>query len=230
MENASKALLIAAGILIGLILITMIIYGYDQISNYYNTKEQVKVLEQLSDFNEQYEPYNRDDVRGSDILSLINKIIDYNTINEGEEKIEISITIPDDDTAKLFYYNYNKNKDVVLIQLKQQYTQNNIKPILTEANRIENKYTPGIVTKLSANISTLMGENRLKTKKNLLIELKLMKKEDTQNPDNVVNNQEILKYYQYQQFKRAHFDCTELTYTTQGRVKKFSFKFNGTFE
>ena len=81
MENASQALLIAAGILIGLILITMIIYGYDQISNYYNTKEQVKVLEQLSDFNKQYDSYNRDDVRGSDILSLINKIIDYNNFD-----------------------------------------------------------------------------------------------------------------------------------------------------
>lgn len=221
MENASKALLIAAGILIGLILITMIIYGYNQISNYYNTKEQVKVMEQLSDFNKQYEPYNRDDVRGSDILSLINKIIDYNTINEGEERIEISITIPDNDTAKLFYYNYTQNKNVVLVNLKKQYTQDNINTILTEANRIESKYTQGMATKLSANISTLMGNNSRKTKQELLKELKI---------DYAVNNQEILKYYQYQQFKRAHFDCTKLTYTQQGRVKKFSFKFNGTFE
>ena len=41
---------------------------------------------------------------------------------------------------------------------------------------------------------------------------------------------DIFKYYQYNQFKRAHFDCTELKYTSQGRVKSFSFEFNGTFE
>ena len=78
MENASKALLIAAGILIGLILITMIIFGYNQISSYYTNREEVKQSEQLAEFNKQYIGYDREDVRGSDLLSLVNKIIDYN--------------------------------------------------------------------------------------------------------------------------------------------------------
>lgn len=228
MENASKALLIAAGILIGLILITMIIYGYSQISSYYKAKEENREIEQLVDFNKQYIPYNRDDVRGSDLLSLVNKIIDYNvqkTDNMNEENIDISIKI---NNIKDFYYKYDENKRVTLI--KANYTQDNINnDLIKPANEIESDYPQGMATKLAANMSTLMGENSLKSKKDLLVELKIMDKDD-RNPDDFVNNNDILKYYQYQQFKRAHFNCKNLTYNEQGRVKSFTFEFNGKFE
>lgn len=228
MENASKALLIAAGILIGLILITMIIYGYSQISSYYKAKEENREIEQLVDFNKQYIPYNRDDVRGSDLLSLVNKIIDYNVQkidNMNEENIDISIKI---NNIKDFYYKYDENKRVTLI--KANYTQDNINnDLIKPANEIESDYPQGMATKLAANMSTLMGENSLKSKKDLLVELKIMDKDD-RNPDDFVNNNDILKYYQYQQFKRAHFNCKNLTYNEQGRVKSFTFEFNGKFE
>ena len=94
MENASKALLIAAGIMIGLIVITMIAYAHGKISNYYESKELTLQSEQLADFNKQFLGYNRADVRGSDLISLVNKIIDYNTnFGENGEKIENSYCI-----------------------------------------------------------------------------------------------------------------------------------------
>lgn len=39
MENATKALLIAAGVLIGIIILSMLLLGYNQISNYYQQGE-----------------------------------------------------------------------------------------------------------------------------------------------------------------------------------------------
>ena len=92
MENASKALLIAAGIMIGLIVITMIVYAHHKVSNYYRSKELTLESEQLADFNEQFLGYNRADVRGSDLISLVNKIIDYNVDDMNfvnDEKIEV---------------------------------------------------------------------------------------------------------------------------------------------
>ena len=65
MENASKALLIAAGVLVGLILISMITVSYRQISSYYNEKEKGKITEKLIEFNHEYTSYNKDNVRGS---------------------------------------------------------------------------------------------------------------------------------------------------------------------
>lgn len=236
MENATKALLIAAGMLIGLMLITTIMYGHNRISNYYNEKQQSELIDQLSDFNAQYIPYNRNDVRGSDLLSLINKIIDFNTINKDEEKIEIAIVIEGNDKAKNFFYNYDKyyesgaKRKLILFGEKNKYTQDNIynkNGLIDKANDIESKYIQGMPAKLAANIATIMGENSRKDPEQLLTELKLDKK----TYGSIQNIQdEILQYYQYQQFKRAHFNCEELLYTKQGRVKSFKFKFNDTFE
>lgn len=237
MENAAKALLIAGGILIGLIVVSLMVFGYNRISDYYRAKEAIKVTDQIIEFNKEYISYNRDNVRGSDLLSLINKIIDYNSIKMddiNEEKIEISITIPKDSEEKYknFYYKYDSSTSRnQLIKFNFTYTYKNIKSeLLSTANSIESKYPQGMAKKLADNRTTLMGDNTKKTKKELLIELKIMDKEDTSSPDNYVDNDEILRYYQYLQFKRAHFNCEELTFTAEGRVKSFKFIFNGKFE
>lgn len=229
MENATKALLMAAGIFFGLLIITMVLFMHGQISNYYESKETNKQTEQLAAFNKQYSSYNRTDVRGSELLSLINKIIDFNISKEDEEEeIHIEITIPNIDNAKLFYYqysnyNYNSNKNISLIKINKSYTHKNIKTsFLDDANKIASNYPSGIAEKLASNISTLMGQNSLKTKEQLLKQLNI-------DPNDVEEN-DILKYYQYQQFKRAHFDCESLKFTKEGRVKSFQFKFNGKFE
>ena len=89
---------------------------------------------------------------------------------------------------------------------------------------IENKYNGQSVAKsLAENLFTLM-EGEEKDRQQLFKRLKL-------NPSNLAECQnDILKYYQYMQFKRAHFDSKGLTYTNQGRVKSFEFVFNGKFE
>ena len=79
MENAVKALLIAAGVLVGIMILSLLMYGHGEISSYYREKEENKEFEQLAILNKQYIPYNRQDVRGSDIITLVNKIVDFNT-------------------------------------------------------------------------------------------------------------------------------------------------------
>ena len=235
MENAVKALLIAAGVLIGLILISLLLVGHREISDYYTAKEEAKEFAQLDEFNKQYIPYDRDNVRGSDLLSLVNKIIDFNTLSE-EEDIEIKILIPgtswNGGRSKLFYYNYDtyNGSDQRLIELNTNgdltFTQDNINPIVQSANRIEDTYKGQSVAKsLAENLYTLM-EGEDEDREQLFKRLKL-----NLNPsDSTECQNDILKYYQYMQFKRAHFDSLGLTYTNQGRVKSFEFKFNGKFE
>lgn len=48
-----------------------------------------------------------------------------------------------------------------------------------------------------------------------------------------INNlkNDVYTYYEYVQFKRAKFDCTNVEYNQQtGRIIKMEFKFNGKFE
>ena len=212
MENASKALLIAAGILIGLILITMILYGYGQISSDYKIKEESLKVEQLSEFNKQFIGYDRNDVRGSDLLSLVNKIVNFNTLNADEGQIELEINIGE---IKNFYYNYDSNKRIKL--LKSNYTHSNINAdLVIPAMELESQYTQEIAKKLANNVSVLFitDESKIRNRKAFLEENNI---EDTGKD----LTEDILKYYQYIQFKRAHFDCEGLTYKDRKSEKNY---------
>lgn len=78
MENASKALLIAGGVLIAMLLISLLIYGWTVVSEYQDSKKELADIEDVSKFNDQFLQYDRDDVQGYELLSLIHKVIDYN--------------------------------------------------------------------------------------------------------------------------------------------------------
>ena len=78
MENATKALLIAAGVLLAMMLISLLVMGYNRISSYYEQKHELIMAEQLDKFNKEFQNYNRSDIRGNELISLMNKVIDYN--------------------------------------------------------------------------------------------------------------------------------------------------------
>ena len=78
MENASKALIIAGSILIALMIIGAVLLMFNSLSNYQNMQDKDTKEAQIVKFNNQYETYNRDNVRGSDLYSLLNRVVDYN--------------------------------------------------------------------------------------------------------------------------------------------------------
>lgn len=109
MENAVKALLIAAGMFIALLLISLIVILYNDVSEYYASQHENKELEQVAEFNAKFENYNRKNVRGSDLLSLMNRVIDYNASesyveDKSYEKIKVTITLGGEDIRSQFKY------------------------------------------------------------------------------------------------------------------------------
>ena len=74
MENATKALEMAASVLIGMLIIGMLVFGYTQISDLKQTEENAKQLEQSNNFNQQFEVYDKEGVYGSELLSLANRV------------------------------------------------------------------------------------------------------------------------------------------------------------
>ena len=78
MENATKALIIAGSVLIALMVIGALLLMFNNLSSYQETNVQGTREAQILEFNNQYETYNRKDVRGSDLYSLLNRAIDYN--------------------------------------------------------------------------------------------------------------------------------------------------------
>ena len=78
MENITKALLIAAGVLIAIILLTTLVIGYNQISKYYQEQSDAKDLSQIIETAKKFINYEGRTIRGNEMLSVINLVAEYN--------------------------------------------------------------------------------------------------------------------------------------------------------
>lgn len=105
MENAAKALQIAAGVLISLLVISALVYGYTQLSNLKQMEEDNEGIQKATEFNLSYEVYNRSGVYGSELLSLANKIEDYNikqAQEQGYQVVTLSVTLTPPINAQVY--------------------------------------------------------------------------------------------------------------------------------
>ena len=97
MENATKALEMAASVLIGVLILAALLFGYSQIAELKEIEQKNEKAKQLSDYNINFESYAKDKVYGSELLSLANEIINYNerkaTEESGYQKIELEVTM-----------------------------------------------------------------------------------------------------------------------------------------
>ena len=90
MENASKALIIAGGILFALLIIGMAVTMWITLGDFNSTQDEAKSQEQLAAFNKQFESYQRQIMRGADLASIINKINDNNNKNIDNPELKMS--------------------------------------------------------------------------------------------------------------------------------------------
>lgn len=96
MENATKALLIAAGILFAVMIMSLLLVGYNQISSYYSAQHEEQQIKQLADYNKIFQNYNRKKIRGNEMISLMNRVIDYNerqAYDESKQYPRMRVTI-----------------------------------------------------------------------------------------------------------------------------------------
>ena len=91
MENGAKALLIAGGMLIALLVIGLLVFMSMELTQYFETKAVEKQTSQVAEFNNQYMPYEDKDITIMELKSLYNKIMSN---NEKFPHQEITITVP----------------------------------------------------------------------------------------------------------------------------------------
>lgn len=224
MENASKALILAGGVLISLLILGALLLMFNNLTTYQASKSQSVAEADVSRFNNQFETYNRNGIRGSDMVSLVNRVISYNIENEqdGYEKMQISIKIANNRNEIKEKFSYDTTSDFPKL-IRTSYNQDNIVSTLTNVvTQLENKYNVGTVnyiSNLTSNISKVMDSS-----------------EETQKilPNDLSNyggynsiKEDILTYYEYVQLKRAYFNCTNAEYNQEtGRMVKMEFEFD----
>ena len=79
MENASKALLMAGGVLIALLILGSLVMLFTNLQDYQNSQDVSAKQSQIAKFNNQFEPYNKSDLTLMELKSLYNKILSNNT-------------------------------------------------------------------------------------------------------------------------------------------------------
>jgi len=90
MENASKALLMAGGVLLALMILTVGIILYNSFSNTTDQYAERLSTTELNEFNTKFEVFRgRTDITAQEIASLINMVVEYR--NKTPMNVEISV-------------------------------------------------------------------------------------------------------------------------------------------
>ena len=234
MENASKALLIAGGVLISLIVVSGFILAMRYMGDFQTANQNAKLEQQTLEFNSAYESYNRDNIRGNDIVSLMNRVSDYNTrkVSEGYTKMQVTFTISQD----IIDNNICFESPSVLVT-RTTYTEDEIDEIvgIPDSNNagfsvrgIENKYGQKYASQLASEIDNIRTlKNSHKSSSEIDEEFANMyrfpkKVSDYGGIDQVYKDAKL--YYEYVQFKRAYFDCINTEYDDKtNRIIKMEF-------
>lgn len=95
MENASKALMIAGGVLIAIIILAMFLMMFNRIASIEEEQEQKNKMEQLAAFNSEFEAFNKKVMYGTDVITLINKVAENNRKYSNNQTYKIIIKLND---------------------------------------------------------------------------------------------------------------------------------------
>lgn len=287
MENASKAIIMAGSVLLTIAMVSLLIFGWNKFSAYYSSDDDLADIDDLTKFNLQFTNYERDDVHGYELVSLANKVYDYNTRrsdatgNKSNEWYKpITMTIDFNRMENKFRYSSDLPSNQILFT-KDTYSNNkeinNFIPKIQNATDIEEEFGgKDKAEKLAKNIGSLIlthdynssimseteskrqalaeyisivGENielgitsdAIKPKVNPEENVDKNYENDKKNinslynsmVNNLTRNGNIMKYYEYYQFKKGIFECTstDITYDQPtGRVIGIRFTFTGKIE
>ena len=154
MENASKALLMAGGILIALLVISLAVLAFKQMSDYQKSQSDLVKTGQLAEFNEQFAQYVRDDINGIDLVTLANKVMNFNQKESGpgeinyEEKIKLTIDMSG------YQDKYNGTLFASTRYIIEKGGNSDFKNITNKYTELEQKYTIKTMGQLSSNLES----------------------------------------------------------------------------
>lgn len=92
MENATKALLIAAAVLVAILIISLGLVVYNMAAETVNNSANLSAQE-IQSFNEQFTQYQGDNVRGSNVNALLKTALNNNITKKQESKTAMMVEV-----------------------------------------------------------------------------------------------------------------------------------------
>lgn len=222
MENASKALLLAAGILIGLILLSSAVYLYNTIRASQELKSIQLSEEQLLRYNAEFESYDKTRMYGTDVITVLNKAIDNNTKYENDESMFIDVSFKLKSDVKNYVDKYSYVKDTTLNKYVWKKESN-------KTTTYGGTLSYSLIKNKTYNLKN-DGDNDIQQIQNFL-DTQVQKSEfrinEKYNPSSSKKESD-LEYYEiyytgFSDFKRKIFECKKIEYKN-GKVSAMHFE------
>lgn len=242
MENASKALLMVGGVLIAILTISLAVLALNRMSAYQKSQSDLVKTEQLSEFNKQFIQYVRDDLTGIDLVTLVNKVENFNKkrTGAGEINYDQGITLYIDmNNYKNKYPGslFNDKKYTIGGKNKDTIKSNNFSNTIKQYTDLEQKYTLKTISALASNIESLkfyyIDNDKEKGRSISDITGKSADKEPLKTLEEQLKNKnlkgdfkDIELYSEYSQFKTAEFKGLQPKYEN-GQISELSFQYIG---
>lgn len=204
MENASKALLIAGGILLAILILSALIFMFTSVKDFSSMQEQKALAKQTAKFNAEYDAYNKTVMYGTDVMTVVNKAVNYNQkldTDEEEYFIDIILVLSNDfyttETTVTTYANGNRTEETT--------------KTLSEKSLRKGTYNIKAkqgTTKINTNILEFFsqGDNSFK---------------EENKKDKII---QVYRYSALANFKSTLFKCTGVTYSNvTGRINSMTF-------
>ena len=210
MENAAKALTIAGGVLIAVMLAVLVYYVFTQWGESQKMQQEDVDTVKIEEFNKSYLSYEKV-LYGSELLGLVNKMSDYNISDDvrynayGTMDLKVEIKLLSGSTDNLF----NRTGT---------YSLSTVKRTIDEVMRKTVERYSGKVSDSQWEFLAKSSNNSEQSFDDLCQELNIsfsVKRRDLQEA--------AKEYYKYVQFKRMKFKHKETTFHDTGRVKMMSF-------
>lgn len=204
MDNAVKALEIAGGVLIAILILSLFVFMFNQVSYNQAMQNQNEETKKIEEFNKKYEAYNKNILYGADVISVINMAISNNI----------------EETAGGQYDTSDPYFIEVSFELNTDLTTK-IEAVDREGNKIENIRYDDFDTKLEAD----HGPYRISSEDDVeKIELIMPTEDGTVIEYNKRTGTTLIAKGAYEEFINRIFTCDSIGYNTvTGRVNEVVF-------
>ena len=210
MENAAKALTIAGGVLIAVMLAVLVYYVFTQWGESQKMQQEDVDTVKIEEFNKSYLSYEKV-LYGSELLGLVNKMSDYNISDDVRYNAYRTIDLK----LEIKLLSFSKKN---LFNRKVNYRLSTVKRTIDDVMRKTVEKYSGKVSDSQWEFLAKSSNNSEQSFDDLCQEL---------NISSSVNRRELQEaakeYYKYVQFKRMKFKHKETTFYDTGRVKMMSF-------
>ncbi|MBE5819694.1 MAG: hypothetical protein E7310_02580 [Clostridiales bacterium] len=210
MENASKALLMAGGILLAILLLSVGVLAYSKIQTLKTTEAEMAKNDQIKAFNAEYESYNRKLLRGIDVISVVNKAINNNQMQGAINTDPYYVNIEIDLSSKF-------SQTVEEIDMSEPiYKKRNLSSEDALAQGINVKSIQGKIS-----IGTINELGDIKMNEYIIDFFNNASSDEKEDP---IHNKIYIIHSGLKSFKSEVFTCTKVEYNSDGRVYQMTFK------